>query len=115
MKKLLATLVLAGVAGLMVAGSDSTLAQAKKAAAKNGTIELVESKDGKYRFTVRDADGKYLGGSTVGHATEKEAKAAVEELKTVLATAAYVSKKSDDAKTDKDAKPAKDTKPAKDK
>ena len=46
---------------------------------------------------------------------EKEAKAAVEEMKTVLATATYVSKKSDEAKTDKDTKPAKDAKPAKDK
>jgi len=111
MKKVLAAMVLVAATTILISGADSTFAQAKKGAAKkNGTIELVESKDGKYRFTVRDADGKYLGGSTVGHETEKEARAAVEELKEVLATATYVSKKSDEAKADKDAKPAKDTK-----
>ena len=73
---------------------------AKKGA--KGTIELIESKDGKYRFSVRDADGKYVGGSAVGHATEKEAREAAEELKKVLATATYVSKKSEDSKKGKD-------------
>jgi uncharacterized protein YegP (UPF0339 family) len=72
-------------------------AQVKKAA-KAGTIELIKSKDGKYRFSVRDADGKYLGGSAIGHESEKDAKEAVEELKKVLATAMYVSRTSEDKK-----------------
>jgi len=101
MKKLVGGLILTAAAALfVVSGTPDTLAQVKKGA-KAGTIELVESKDGKYRFTVRDADGKYLGGSTVGHATEKETREAVEELKKVLATATYVSKKAEKAK-DKD-------------
>jgi len=102
MKKPLGTLLwtAAMTMALLVPGTAMTLAQAKKAAAKAGTIELIESKDGKFRFSIRDAEGKYLGGSAVGHATEKEAKEAVEEMKKVLATATYVSKKSDEAPED---------------
>ena len=69
--------------------------------AKAGTIELVESKDGKFRFSVRDADGKYLAGSPVGHATEKEAKEAAEKLREVIVTAKYVSKKSEGSESEK--------------
>src|SRR5262249_44451032 len=75
MKKLLAAVALAGAATLMAAGTADTLAQTRKPA-KPGTIELIQSKDGKFRFSVRDGDGKYLGGSAVGHATEKEAREA---------------------------------------
>ena len=102
MKKLLGAMVLTAAIMVMASGTDSTFAQAKKPASKAGTIELLESKDGKFRFNIRDADGKYLGGSTVGHATEKEAREAVEELKKVLTTATYVSKKSEESKKDKD-------------
>ena len=49
-------------------------------------------------LTVRNADGKYVGGSAVGHATEKDAKEAAEELKSVIATATYVRKKAPDTK-----------------
>ena len=101
MKRLLGATILALAALLIVSGTTTTFAQAKKAG-KAGTIELINSKDGKFRFGVRDADGKYLAGSPVGHATEKEAREAVEELKKVLATATYVSKKSDDSKDEKD-------------
>src|SRR5262245_42840747 len=101
MKHLGASLVLVAA---ILAFSGTVGAQGKKKPAKAGTIELVESKDGKFRFTVRDAEGKYLGGSAVGHATEKEAKEAAEELKQVLPTATYVSvsKKSEDKKDKKD-------------
>jgi hypothetical protein len=99
MGKLVAAIVLTGAMVLLVSGTDMH-AQVKKGA--RGTIELIESRDGKFRFTVRDADGKYVGGSSVGHATEKEARGAAEELKKVIATATYVSKKSGDAKKSKD-------------
>src|SRR5262245_38277091 len=102
MKKLVGGMLLTGAIALMDSGTAETLAQGKKGA--KGTIELIDSKDGKYRFSVRDADGKYLGGSAVGHATEKEAKEAAEELKKVIATATYVSKKAED----KDKKKGKD-------
>jgi hypothetical protein len=86
---------------LIATGATNAFNQSKKPTSKGGTIELVQSRDGKYRFNVRDAEGKYLGGSTVGHATEKEAREAVEEMKRVLATASYVSKKSEGSKDDK--------------
>lgn len=100
MKKLLGVLFLAGAATLVSVNTSETLAGGGKKA--KGTIELIESKDGKFRFSVRDADGKYLGGSAVGHATEMEAKEAAEELKKVMATATYVSKKSEAKKEKKD-------------
>lgn len=95
----------AAVAALFVlTGSPELSAQNKKGSAKAGTIELVESKDGKFRFSVRDADGKYLAGSPVGHATEKEAREAAESLRTVIATAKFVSKKSDTNEPEKKSK-----------
>jgi hypothetical protein len=97
MKNLLVAMVLAGACLLLGTHIPDTDAQTKKPA-KAGTVELIKSRDGKFRFNIRDADGKYLGGSTVGHATEKEAKDSVEELKKVLATATYVSKSSEDSK-----------------
>src|SRR5262245_3685909 len=100
MKKLMGAMFLMAAMVLMASGTPNTLAQGKKGS--KGTIELIESKDGKYRFSVRDADGKYVGGSAVGHATEKEAREAAEELKKVLATATYVSKKSEDSKKGKE-------------
>lgn len=91
------------VAGLyLFSGNLELSAQNKKGTtSKQGTIELIESRDGKYRFSIRDSDGKYLGGTTVGHATEKEAREAVETLKTVLRDAKYVSKKSEHVESDK--------------
>lgn len=82
--------------------------------ASAGTVEISEGKDGKFRFAVRNAEGKYLGGSgPVGFATEKDAVAAIEDLKKVLATAKVITKKGD-AK-DKDGKDAKDKPKDKDK
>jgi hypothetical protein len=95
MKKILGLLSVAAVTVFLTSGSTELLAQGKKGTTKQGTIELVESKDGKFRFSVRDGDGKYLAGSPVGHATEKEAREAAESLRTVIATAKFVSKKSD--------------------
>lgn len=94
MKKIIGLLSVAAVTLLLTSGSAELLAQGKKSS-KQGTIELIESKDGKFRFSVRDGEGKYLAGSPVGHATEKEAREAAESLKSVIATAKFVSKKSD--------------------
>ncbi len=94
MKKLLGLLSLAIVSLYLVSGATEALAQNKKTG-KQGTIELIQSKDGKYRFSIRDSEGKYLAGSPVGHATEKEAREAVEDLKAVIGTAKYVSKKTE--------------------
>ena len=100
MRKLLGALVLVGAGLFLATDTANTHAQVKKPG--KGTVELIKSRDGKFRFSVRDADGKYLGGSAVGHETEKEAKEAVEELKKVLATATYVSKTSEPEKDKKD-------------
>lgn len=100
MKKMFGLLFLGGAFALAAIGGD-VAAQDKKKGTKSaaaGVIEIVESKDGKYRFTVRDSDGKYVAGSLIGHATEAEAKAVVEELKTILGTAKYVSKKAEAGK-----------------
>ncbi len=66
--------------------------------AKGGTIEVNESKDGKFRFTVRDAEGKYLGGSATGYATKEDAVKAVDALKAALGTAKIEYGKKDDKK-----------------
>ena len=97
MRKFVGAMFLTAAAVLTDIGTNDTLAQGKKPG--KGTIELIESKDGKFRFSVRDAEGKYLGGSAIGHATEKEAKEAVEELKKVLAAAGMNYKKTDDERT----------------
>jgi hypothetical protein len=95
MKQIVGALFLTGAVVLLASGTADTFAQGKKT---KGTIELIESRDGKYRFSVRNADGKYVGGSAVGHATEKEAKEAAEELKKVIQTATYVRKKAEEKK-----------------
>jgi len=83
---------------LLSSGYAELIAQGKKGSEKSagkGAIEIIESKDGKYRFGIRDGAGKYLAGSPKGYETDKEAREAVEELKKVLATATYVKKKSE--------------------
>jgi uncharacterized protein YegP (UPF0339 family) len=62
------------------------VAVAQKDSGKGPYIEVAEGKDGKYRFTVRSADGKMLALSGA-HADEKGALKAIEDLKTALKTA----------------------------
>jgi uncharacterized protein YegP (UPF0339 family) len=62
-----------------------------KKGAKGGHIEIGEGKDGKFRYSVRNAEGKFLAGSAA-YATEAEAKKGIEELKEVLKTATVVHK-----------------------
>jgi len=109
MKKLVACLLLVcAIAALNVTQRPLSVAQdVKKDAVKKddkgaaGTIEISEGKDSKFRFSVRNAEGKYLGGSgPVGFATEKDARAAIDDLKKVLITAKITIKK-DDTKKDK--------------
>lgn len=91
MTKLLCSAVLfAGMAGLVSTATISTApAQDKKdttkkpPAAKAGTIEVSEGKDGKFRFTIRDAEGKFLALSGA-HEKKEDAMKAIETLKEVL-------------------------------
>src|SRR5262249_61799246 len=69
-----------------------------------GTVEIGEGKDGKFRLTIRDAEGKFLAVSAP-HATEKEARAAIDELRDALTKAKVVVKKAEkekEKKTDKE-------------
>ncbi len=103
MQKLLACFLLLGsIVALSGIDAPHSVAQATKKDAKKddkagaGTIEISEGKDGKFRFGVRNAEGKYLGGSgPIGYATEKDARTADDELKQVLATAKITTKKGD--------------------
>lgn len=75
-------------------------AQTKKGAEPAGVIEIGEGKDGKFRFTIRDDEGKFIAQSgPVGFATFKDAEAEVTRLKAILAKAKVVMK---EAAKDKD-------------
>ncbi len=118
MSKLLSSLLMAAaVAGFAAVGGPApaqdkkdTKKDAKDAkdakATKAGTVEVNEGKDGKYRFNVRDADGKLLAMSGLtGFATRDDAVKALENLKAVLPTAKVAEAK--EAKKDDKAKDAK--------
>src|SRR5262245_46172068 len=65
-------------------------------------IEVSEGRDGKFRFVVRNSEGKLLAMSGPrGFASEKEAEHAIEELKDVLKTARVTQGKSKKAKESK--------------
>lgn len=78
----------------------------KKAAP--GTIEIGEGKDGKFRLTIRDSEGKFLALSAA-FATEKEARQGIEDIKEAMAKAKVVVKKAEKDKKD-DKKEKKDDK-----
>ncbi len=109
MRKLFVCFLVVGVLAAF-GGIDTPRAAAqpaKKDAAKTkktggGTIEISQGRDGKFRFAIRNADGKYLGGSgPIGFATEKDARAAIDALKKVLATAQVTMKKAAAKEKDK--------------
>src|SRR5687768_11545305 len=104
MKKLLAVLALTG---LFAAGTFTAIAQApkkddtkkeepkkddaKKSDSKStgkGSITIKPDAKGKYRILIKDADGKgMLMTAGSGYETEKEAREAVEEAKSILSAA----------------------------
>ncbi|HVK18879.1 MAG TPA: hypothetical protein VM533_18255 [Fimbriiglobus sp.] len=71
------------VAALSVADAQE---KGKKATGKTtGIVEINEGKDGKFRFNVRDNDGKFLAMSgPTGFATKEDAAKALEKLKDAL-------------------------------
>jgi uncharacterized protein YegP (UPF0339 family) len=103
MRKFLVCGLLFGALALFT-GVSPNPAVAQKKEMKAGTIEVNKGKDGKFRYSVRNADGKFLAGSTA-YATEKEALKGIEELKDVLKTAKVTAKKGGkDGKVGKDGK-----------
>src|SRR5262245_31151897 len=100
MRKLLVCVLMFGLlAGLSGTAVPVVVAQATKkdkdkdkdtkgAKAGAGTIEVSEGKDGKFRFFVRNADGKLLAMSgPTGFASEKDAEKGIDELREVVAKA----------------------------
>ena len=109
MTKLLCSLVLfAGMTGLVSSGSlglalaqdkKDTKKDAPKTTAKAGVIEVNEGKDDKFRFVIRDADGKLLAMSgPTGFATREDAIKALETLKEALPTAKIAAPKKEEKK-----------------
>ncbi len=79
-------------------------AQTKKAA-EAGVVEIGEGKDGKFRFSIRDDEGKLLAmSSPSGFASFKEAEEAVSRLKAILPKAKVVTKQAAKDKKAKDKK-----------
>jgi uncharacterized protein YegP (UPF0339 family) len=63
-----------------------------------GTIEIGETAKGKFYFTIRGTDGKYLAGATPIFASKDDALKAIEKLKAALENPTTVDKKGDDDK-----------------
>jgi uncharacterized protein YegP (UPF0339 family) len=95
MRRLILCLVL--VAAFATAGTappPAVQGQGAKKDVKSGVIEISEGKDGKFRFFVRDGEGKLLAMSSPGgFATEKDARAAIDSLKAVISRATVTVKK----------------------
>lgn len=86
-------LTLTTVIGSLALAPLATNAQEKKSSSKKGTgtIQIQEGKDGKFRFSIRNSDDKYLAGSPpAGFETKAEAQKALEELKDVISEAKVV-------------------------
>jgi uncharacterized protein YegP (UPF0339 family) len=91
---LVAAMATVSVVALSVADAQE---KGKKATEKTtGIVEVNEGKDGKYRFTIRDNDGKFLaqGGGPTGYATRDDAMKGLEKLKAALENPKITSKKS---------------------
>ena len=104
MRKFLALMTLAAALLVVSAPTNHTaIAQGTKkdkdkTTAKGvGHIEIGKGKDDKYRFSVRNAEGKFLAGSTA-YATEKEIHEAIEAFRKVVAGAKVSTKKAEKAK-----------------
>lgn len=95
-----ALLAIAATPLLTVAQEKKTTTPEKKAAttkkeagseskkSSSGVVEISEGKDGKYRFSVRDSENKYVGGSgPIGFESKEAAAKAVQSLKDVLSNA----------------------------
>jgi uncharacterized protein YegP (UPF0339 family) len=102
-KMLICVGMIAVLAAFTAVNTTPTLAQATKKdkdkakdARKAGVIEVAEGRDGKFRFFVRDSEGKLLAMSSPGgFATEKDAKEGIDALKEALSGAKVTTKKAE--------------------
>jgi uncharacterized protein YegP (UPF0339 family) len=90
-RRLVLTLALAG-AIVGVAGTHFAVAQEKKAKDTKGvaTFEIRKSKDDKYRFVYKDAEGKTQAMSVHGYETKADCKKVVDEIRAAAARARVV-------------------------
>lgn len=100
MGKIARCLVLvAGMAGLVVAGGvtaatavqkekekakDTKADKDKDAKAEKGTVEVAEDKAGQYRFRIKDADGKVIAMPPKGYAEKADVLKALDQIKATL-------------------------------
>jgi hypothetical protein len=78
---------------------DKDKEKAKDKAAKGAVIEIGKGKDDKFRFFVRDHDGKLLAMSGPGgFASVKDAEAAIDKLREAVAKGKVVMKEDKDDK-----------------
>ncbi|MCU0702474.1 MAG: hypothetical protein MUF18_00595 [Fimbriiglobus sp.] len=103
MQKVFAVLTLAGlfaIAPLAVAQApkaDPKKPADTKPAASKGSITIKPDAKGRYRLLIKDADGKgMLMTAGNGFETEKEAREAIEELKSILSSAKVTVEKGDE-------------------
>jgi uncharacterized protein YegP (UPF0339 family) len=89
-RHLVLTLALAGT--IAAAGAHFAAAQEKKAKDSKGvaTFEIRKSKDDKYRFVFKDAEGKTQAMSVHGYETKADCKKVVEEIRASAARARVV-------------------------
>lgn len=113
MRKLFASvLMLAAVLAFREAPTQPAFAQKadkvdkgdKKGKVQEGVIEIAQGKDDKFRFFVRDSEGKLLAMSGRGFETVKDAQKEIDTLKDVIKTAKVSVLKKDAKDKDKDKK-----------
>ena len=87
--KVLGLVAILGTASIVLPMHETNAQQKKKMEAKSeGTVVIKPGKDGKFRFTVRDGEGKLLAmSSPAGFKTTDDATAAIDALKKTLADA----------------------------
>lgn len=87
--KALVLVAILGTAAIVVPMQEGAAQPKKKEMEKaEGVVQIKTGKDGKFRFTVRNAEGKLLAQSSLsGFKTEEEAKAGIDALKTTLESA----------------------------
>ena len=99
-------LLFAAITALVAAGGLSTAAlqdkkdKDKKAAEEVGTVEVFKAKDG-WRYRVKNAEGKALVGSYVGHEKKEDCLKELDTLKATLSKAKVTEIKEEKEKKDK--------------
>ena len=86
-----------GAGGAKKDAKDAKDTKAKVVAAATGSVEFYKNKDGKYRYAIKNAEGKTIAMPLPAFHTEtkEECLAAIEAVKHILATSKPVEVKKD--------------------